>query len=270
MTDFFTAYPVEKYDDYNNKLFVVIDKKGELKYGRPDEGVVICDTAVTLMDHWHEGGDLANPEPWGKIIEDPFRRFKLRGFFAAGKTVIGGGELITFWKKRDWKLEELDLDKTWDDYKLARRVALREELFEEDVWKDVVAPIDSKYKEDAAGAVEKIKAAPTEAARHTEMVNARRLYRKWRVDRKKEVYDYSDQMFWNGVMSTSAFSDLELQQVMQKPGEFRFKSPNALVYSIITKAKAHGVNLIGIYSPANKDLPETVRKAIGLFNKIKS
>jgi len=259
MTDYLTAHPVEKYDDFNNKLYVVVDKNRQLKFGRPDEGVVICDTAVTLMDYWHEGGDLANPEPWGKVVEDPFRRFKLRGFFAAGKTVIGGGELLTFWKKRDWKLEELDTDKAWDDYKLARRVALREELFEEDVWKEVVAPIDDKYKQDAAEAVAKIKAATTEGARVAEMRNARGLYKKWRVDRKKEVYAYSDQMFWNGIMSISEITKLDIQQTATKIGEHNDRNPATFITNIVARATGRGITLFGKYS--KHELPTVVKQA---------
>lgn len=251
MTDYLSAYPVEQYDANNNKLYVVIDKGGNFKYGRPDEGVIITDTAVTLMDYWHEGGSLADPEPWGKIIEDPYRRFKLRGFFASGKTVIGGGELLGQWKRRDWKLDELDTDKFWDDYKLARRVALREELFNEDVWRDVAAPITAEYKRQAAECIAKVKSAPTEEARIVEMKKSRRLYREWKVNRKKEVFAYADQIFWNGIISTPARLMWEKLVAIQGMTDIRPESPDLVIQRIVDRAKAHEVNLIGKYTDQN-------------------
>lgn len=249
MTDYLSAYPVEKYDDFNNKLYVVVDKNGQLKYGRSDEGVIITDTAVTLLDYWHEGGSLANPEPWGKIIEDPYRRFKLRGFFASGKTVIGGGELLGAWKKRDWKLEELDTDKFWDDYKLARRVALREELFNEDVWREVAAPVTAEYKKQAAECATRVKSAPTEEARTAEMKKGRRLYRQWRVNRKKAIFDYSDKTFGDGLVSTNMI-DMAIEIRKRIPNANMamlfggtLDDPKLVLRRIIQKAESRGISL---------------------------
>lgn len=244
MTDYLTAYPVDKYDANNNKLYVVMDKNGILKYGRPDEGVIITDTAVTIMDYWREGGSLANPEPWGKIIEDPYRRFKLRGFFASGKTVIGGGDLLSQWKKRDWKLEDLDTDKFWDDYKLARRVALREELFNEDVWREVTAPVNAEYKRQAAECAAKVKSARTEEARIAEMKKGRRLYRQWRVNRKKAVFDYSDKTFGEGLSSTQMIENAILSRAMQRVGsQMNLENPKSVVNRISRRAENHDIHL---------------------------
>ena len=250
MTDYFTAYPIEKFDESNNRLYVIVDKNGQLRYGRSDEGAIISDTAVTLMDHWKEGESLANPELWGRVTEDPFRRFKLRGFFATGRSALGpgGNELISSWRRQDWKLEELDSNKFWDDYKLARKVALREELFGEPIWRDVVAPIDAKYREEAATAAARIRSAPDEATRLVEIRKSRRLYTKWRTNRRREIFDYSDQVFWNGVMSTHAFSEAEIKKSMMAPGEFDINDPSTVISRIVSRAKSRSVNLVGKYS----------------------
>lgn len=269
MTDYLTAYPVEMYDKSNNKLFVVADKDGNLKYGRPDEGVIVADTAVTLMDYWHEGGNLANPEPWGKVIEDPYRRFMLRGFFALGRAALGtGDELLGLWKRRDWKFEDLESDKFWDGYKLARRVAFREELSGEDVWSDVVKTIDETYQNQAGKIVAEMKAASSEDARKEIQKKHAALYRKWREDRKQELFDYSDQTFWNGIMSTTAFSEMQFQQELKKLGEYQYRSPEAVIMGIIVRAKTHGINLLGQYSTSNKEMPDLMQKVIKIYNKI--
>jgi hypothetical protein len=268
MTDYLSAYSIpefydeleidsnkrgkQMYDDADNPEYVIIDKSGKLGIGRADEGVVICDVNFSLLEHWERGESLSNAKLWDKVDEDPFRRFTLRSFFAEGKSALGpgGNSLLDTWKKREWKLEDLDNDKFWDDYKLARKVALRKELLGEVVWKDVAEPIDEKYKKMIVEAVNKIKNEKNYGKRLSLMRDAAGLYESWQADRLKEVYNYSDQMFWNGVASTEGVKSWN----QGEPGTLersRQERPSDVIKRIVLRAKRCTVNLIGSYSDSN-------------------
>lgn len=245
MTDYLSANVTQEYDKDGNVLYIILDKEGSLRKGRVDEGVIISDTTTTLLERFEKGESLSNPELWGKVFEDPFRRFLLRGFFALGRTAFGpgGNELLGIWKKRDWKLEDLDSDKFWDDYKLARKVALKEELFGEIKWKEAAADVDKKYLESAAESINLIRSAHTQAEREKRMSERASIYKEWKEDRKKAVWDYADQTWWNGVKSTQAYIEWDINKNLTGFTEYGTKTPKFVLDRIVLRARKHDVNL---------------------------
>jgi hypothetical protein len=246
------------YDEAGNPEYVILDKTGKLSIGRADEGIVICDTNFTLLEHWERGESLSETRLWNKMDEDPLRRFLLRSFFAEGKAALGpgGNSLLETWKKRDWKLEDLDSDKFWDDYKLARRVSLRRELLGEVVWANVVRPIDDKYKVNIGKIVGEIQRETDPGKRLNLIQSAANLHQTWQEDRLKEVFNYSDQMFWNGVASTEG----ALSWFKGEPGlleQFKGELPSTIIDRIIRRSQKCSVNLLGTYT--SKDMSKLMK-----------
>lgn len=278
MTDYLSAYAVPEfdkdgepmYDKAGNPQFVVVDGDGTLKIGRADEGVVVCDVNFTILQHWERGETLSNPKLWEKIDEDPFRRFLLRSFFAEGKAALGpgGNALLDLWKKQDWRIDDLVSAKFWDDYKLARKVALRKELLDEVVWRDVVKPLDDEYRKNAVELIDSLRGEGDPDARLKLMQKFSGLYDRWQASRLKEVFNYSDQMFWNGVASTNFFRETEIKNYMQKFGEYDPSSAKILMAKIISTAKSRDVNLIGNYSSSMTQESNNVKPSVGLAAEI--
>ncbi len=275
MTDYLSANVVPEfndngeplYDKTGNPQFVIIDKNGVLGIGRPDEGMVVCDVNFTILEHWERGESLSNPRLWDKVEEDPFRRFLLRSFFAEGKAALGpgGNSLLDTWKKTDWDLRDLATDKFWNDYKLARKVSLRRELLDEDVWKEIVKPLDQNYKKEIAQIVTNIQTEQDPTRRLDLMKKSADLYEKWQTSRLKEVFDYSDQMFWNGVMSTPAASAWGIQELTKNIGDFKPDYPETILVNIAYKAKSCGINIFGKWSPKDENIWDHMKKARKVF-----
>lgn len=291
MTDYLSAYSSPELnpkdepmvDGNGNPMFVIIDKSGALRIGRADEGVALCDVSFTLLEHWERGETLSKTQLWDNVIEDPFRRFLLRSFFAEGKTALGpgGNALLDTWKKQDWRLDDLLSNKFWDDYKLARRVALREELFNEDIWIDVARPINEIYERLAVETASRLKAVATTADRQKVMgeevvikingieekdpVKRSGLYVWWKERRKMEIFDYSDQMFWNGVMSTSSAGGWSVELLSKRIGEFKADSPELVLRNMAIKAKSHGINIFGKWSPKKENMWPVMTEAYKVF-----
>jgi len=260
MTDYLSANATQEYDKDGNALYIIIDKVGSLRKGRVDEGVIVSDTTTTLLEHFEKGESLSNSELWGKVIEDPFRRFLLRGFFALGKTAFGpgGNELLGIWKKRDWKLEDLDSDKFWDDYKLARRVALREELFGEIKWKEAAAEVDEEYRKNAARSIDLIRSARTQAEREKRMSERASIYKEWKEDRKAAVWNYADKAFGDGILSTEMIAIAIRIYDSGRLGPVRIDDPKEVLKRVLKRAEGHEVNL-----------GWNVEKVFSLLNRIK-
>jgi hypothetical protein len=255
MTDYLTANVVHERDKNGNELFIIMDENGKLRKGRADEGLIIADTTSTLMDHCQEGESLGNEELWAGVVDkdgekgvlqDPARRYLLRGFFAHGRAALGpgGDELLSLWRRRDWKLDELDSDKFWDDYFLDRKVALREELFEEDIWVDITAPIDREYRQNIAKLANRLKAATGSDDRQRIIRENAALYHQWRANRKQAVFDYSDITFGNGIRSSDVFESW-IRKEAQIPPEERRKAETleTVLKRIYQRAISHGIKI---------------------------
>lgn len=277
MTDYLTANKISDYDEFGNELYIIVDKDGNLRKGRQDEGVVIADTSRTLMDEWESGTSLGKEDIWNNVQEDPFRRFLLRSFFAEGQAALGpgGGALMDMWKQKEWDIEK-DLNiKLLDKYKLARRVALKPELDKEEIWKDVVVDIDNKYKVKAVECLQSLKNATNQPQREAIMVEYAKLYSRWNSDRWKEVFDYVDQTWWNGVMSTrscmgwnsSQFS-LEIQEKQTIPNKFIPDKPADQLLRFLIEAKRRGVNLFGKYTIPIDEMNPLMKKVFLEWGKI--
>ena len=118
-------------DEAGRELLKIIDDKGQIRPGRPDEGVVIGDYEISLQNLLESGADLSDKSLWKGTLEDPYRRYLLRGFFAEGRT-FNGSDLKTILTKTDWKPEQLLDDGFWEGFKLALKVGLRKEQLEEE------------------------------------------------------------------------------------------------------------------------------------------
>lgn len=255
MTDYLSACVTQKYDASGNLLYIIIDKNKQIREGRADEGLILADTTETLMNVWEKGKSLGNPDLWKDInTEDPFRRWLLRGFFAEGMAVFGpsAADMIGTWKKREWKIEDLDSDKFWDGYKLSRKVTVRDELFDEDVWKDVLKGHNKDYRKKAGQVIQQVKSAPDPVV---VMKKEAKMYNDWMSGRKKKIYNYSDQMFWRGVSTMQSVASL-LVRTPPASAQLREETPAMVLNRIIRRAKACTVNLVGEY---NKDVPESLK-----------
>ena len=267
MTDYLTANLIRDYDENGNELFVIFDKDGNLRKGRADEGLVIADTSRTILQEWEKGTSLSEERLWRDVQEDPFRRFLLRSFFAEGKAALGpgGNALMDFWRKKEWDLDRDFNEKLLDDYKLARRVALKAELDKEDIWRDIVAPIDDKYKADAANCLTRLSQAKDIATRQVIMEEYSSLYAKWNDERWKEVFNYVDQTWWNGVMSTRSCVQWGIQEVEVAKKEIGapliLNRPSRVLTNFAKNAKSRGINLFGKYSIPVKDTPSVMESA---------
>jgi len=244
MTDFLSACITQEKDEKGNDLFIIVDTDGKIRKGRTDEGLVLANTQSNLMDIWQKGISLKDPNLWNRIvIEDPYRRWLLRSFFGEGKAVLGpnGDPIMDLWKKQDWKLEDLDNNKIWDNYKLARKVTLRDELFDEAVWRDVVAPINKKYNDQITSVLNAIQGTKNSAEIKRLMVQYKSAYKEWMKQRKKVVYDYSDMMFGNGLLSTEMFNQAHLQQVTAE--KHSLGDPKIVMARILERAKSRDIHL---------------------------
>lgn len=258
MTDYLSSCVTKELDENGNDLFIIIDANKQIRKGRADEGLIIADTSSTLLDVWEKGKSLSDPNLWNNVDEDPFRRFLLRGFFAEGKAAIRSDGMIDMWKRREWDFKELDDDKFWDAYKLNRKVTVRDELFDEEVWKDVLKKEENgqghneTYKKRAGEVLTQVKASPNPV---DIMKNNADMFVKWKGGRKKIIYAYCDQTFWRGVASMQAMVNL---LVKTPPGsvQLREETPAMFIKRIIRRAKACDVDLVGKY---NDDLLDIIK-----------
>jgi hypothetical protein len=273
MTDYLTANMIRDYDEHGNELFVIFDKGGNLRKGRADEGLVIADTSRTILQEWEKGVSLSEERLWKGVTEDPFRRFLLRSFFAEGKAALGpgGNAFIDILRKKEWDLDRDLNEKFLDDYKLARRVALKPELDKEDIWKDIVAPIDDKYKTDMASCLTKLDKTTDLTARQSIIKEYSSLYAKWIKNRWDEVFDYVDQTWWNGVMSTRSCVEWGIQETeiakKEVGGSLIANRPSRVLTNFANNAKKRKINLFGKYSISVKDMPSVMTSARKVFEK---
>jgi len=275
MTDYLTANVVKDYDPHGNELFIICDSDGTIKKGRADEGVVLTGTTRTLMEDWEKGISLSEEKIWENVQEDPFRRFILRSFFAEGKAALGpgGNALIDIWRKKEFDLERDLNEKFLDDYKLARRVALRKELEKESIWKDIVSPIDEEYRRSITKCLTKLNAANSADEKRKILKEYSSLYVDWDGKRWKEVFDYVDQTWWNGVlMSSSARNwDEKEQEIVsaqnQKLGTFIANRPSRTLMRFFYQAETRGVKLFGKYSIDRESMPSVMQKVFDQSQK---
>jgi hypothetical protein len=244
MTDYLSSCVTKEFDENGNELFIIVDATKQIRKGRADEGLVIADTSSTLLDVWEKGKSLSDPNLWNNTDEDPFRRFLLRGFFAEGKAAIRSDGMIDMWKKREWDFKELDDDKFWDAYKLNRKVTVRDELFDEEIWKDVLKTHNEDYMKKAGEVLTEVKASTDPVG---VMKKNAEMFDSWKGGRKKIIYNYCDQTFWRGVASTAAIGNMAAsEEGLFEKG--RQESPQELVKRIIRRAKSCTVNLVGSYN----------------------
>ncbi len=273
MTDYLTANMIRDYDQNGNELFVIVDEKGTLRKGRADEGLVITDTSRTLLQEWEKGASLSEESLWRDVQEDPFRRFLLRSFFAEGQSALGpsANPLMDIWRKKEIDLSRDLNEKFLDAYKLSRRVALKSELDKEPIWKDVVDPIDSEYKTKMANCLTRLNQTTDLGIRQAIMKEYSSLYAKWSGDRWKEVFDYVDQTWWNGVMSTHSCVQWDLEEIevakeeVGMGGKFNPDRPSRALTNFARKAKERGINLFGKYSIDKKVTPVVMNEARKIF-----
>lgn len=182
------------------------------------------DDAKSFFDMWQEGrrlGDL----PWKETHEDPWRVWMLRVFFA-GRDV----GLVSTLTRVDWKSDELINDKFWEDFKLATKVNIRNEVIEDsEFWKKKVDEASESDWREAAG--------------KKGVGKSIELLKKDKKVRVELIKNYIYKTWWEGVKSLPQFGTWQSKAVETYKGFLRGTEGSNVVDIIKNIAKKHGIKL---------------------------
>lgn len=252
-------------DNTGRELLKIIDEKGQIRPGRPDEGLVIGDYKVSLQTLFESGADLSDKSLWKGTLEDPYRRYLLRGFFAEGRT-FNGSDLKTILTKTDWDSKELMNDGFWEGFKLALKVGLRKEQLDEESgnavfglpvneggWIEVLNKkenltseglnIHEDFQRKVLELVNELTAPNLSQEQRQKLIGANSsLYFDYQKRAKDIIDKYVYKTWWDGIKCLEVFRTWNVHPV-ERRNELGQANDIRTVELIIKIAKAHGIEL---------------------------